>query len=413
MRIGRSVPPAAAPFGWQDLGHAVAGAWSPVRAIHAREEEIREHFGVPHVFLVSSGTAALTVTLAALKSLSSKTEVVIPAFTCFSVPAAVLKAGLRPVLCDIDPATFDFDHALLEQTLTDNTLCVVAHHLFAIPSDIARLKAMCQPRGIVVVEDAAQAMGVRSGAGYLGTLGDVGIFSLGRGKTITCGSGGIVITRSDRIADAVHQRYLRLRFPSRAEMWLDFVRILLMAVFIRPSLYWVPAAMPFLRLGETIFPKDVPLRLLSGLKAGFLRHWRRRLHDSIQIRSETAADFSRQLSLHPVHGPAHPYLRLPVLAATPGDKDRIHALSRRLGLGMSVAYPTSVNEIRQISAAFHGREFPNAKRVAEHLLTIPTHHWLSEADRCAIVTCLATAAPDARPPGRWASPSSVEVVHHG
>ena len=66
-----------------------------------------------HVFLVSSGSAALTLALMALKSLAREREVVIPAYTCFSVPAAVLQAGLRPVLCDIDPSTFDFDHSHL------------------------------------------------------------------------------------------------------------------------------------------------------------------------------------------------------------------------------------------------------------------------------------------------------------
>jgi dTDP-4-amino-4,6-dideoxygalactose transaminase len=121
---------------------------------------------------------------------------VIPAYTCFSVPAAVLKAGLRPVLCDINPSTFDFDHALLERTLNGNTLCVVAHHLFGIPSNIERVRALSRARGIFVVEDAAQAMGVESHGRSLGTLGDVGLFSLGRGKAITCGSGGIIVTNS-------------------------------------------------------------------------------------------------------------------------------------------------------------------------------------------------------------------------
>ena len=155
MRIGRTVPPAAAPLGWADLCHAVAGAMSPVRSLSALEREIALHFGVRHVFLVSSGTAALTLTLKALKSMSRRTGVVIPAYTCFSVPAAVAQAGLRPVLCDIDPATFDFDYGLLEEHLGPNTLCVLGHNLFGIPSDVARIRGLCAPRGIFVVEAMA------------------------------------------------------------------------------------------------------------------------------------------------------------------------------------------------------------------------------------------------------------------
>src|SRR5436309_1199496 len=159
MRIGRTLPPAAAPLGWIDLWHGAAGALSPATSRRRVEEQIRRRFGVRHVFLVSSGTAALTLSLKALRSLSGRTEVVIPAYTCYSVAAAVEKAGLRPVLCDIDPSTFDFDHALLERTLGANTLCVIAHHLFGVPSDIERIRAVCSARGIFVVEDAAQAMG--------------------------------------------------------------------------------------------------------------------------------------------------------------------------------------------------------------------------------------------------------------
>src|SRR5205823_5971822 len=103
IRIGRTIPPAAPPLGWSDLWHAVTGALRPAQSIRALERELRAEFGAPHVFTVSSGKAALTLTLMALKAGSSKCDVIIPAYTCFSVPAAVLKAGLRPVLCDIDP----------------------------------------------------------------------------------------------------------------------------------------------------------------------------------------------------------------------------------------------------------------------------------------------------------------------
>src|SRR5438128_7129737 len=213
MKIGRTLPPAAAPLCGADLWHGVSGILSPERALRALEKEIRRHFAASDVFLVSSGTAALTLALMALKSLSPKTEVVIPAYTCFSVPAAILQAGLRPALCDISPETFDFDHALLKEALNANTLCVLSHHLFGVPSDIEGIRALCRGRGIFVVEDAAQAMGVEDKGRRLGTIGDVGIFSLGRGKNITCGSGGIILTNSAPIARATARTYANLEIP--------------------------------------------------------------------------------------------------------------------------------------------------------------------------------------------------------
>src|SRR5436189_5795420 len=124
MKIGRTIPPAAAPIRLKDVWYGLQGLVSPDGALKAAEDGIREEFGVAHVFLVSSGTAALALTLTVLKSLSPRREVVLPAFTCFSVPAAILNAGLRPVLCDISSSTFDFDHALLQETINEQTLCV-------------------------------------------------------------------------------------------------------------------------------------------------------------------------------------------------------------------------------------------------------------------------------------------------
>lgn len=388
MRIGRTLPPAAPPLRCSDLCHGLFGMLSPERSTRALEDSIREYFGARHVFLVSSGKAALTLTLMALKASSARTEVVIPAYTCYSMPAAVLSAGLQPRLCDITPATFDFDHALLNRTVTDDTLCVVAHHLFGIPSDVERVRALCRERGIPVIEDAAQAMGVESDGRKLGTIGDVGIFSLGRGKCITSGSGGIIVTNSDRIAAAIRREWPRLESPLPMEVLKEFAKVICMALFIRPRLYWIPAALPFLRLGQTEFPRTVPVKRLSGMQAGLLHDWQDRVDESNRDRSRTAAAMSRELSLSLPKGPSHPYLRVPFFASTPQGRDRIHSVAQRRGLGLSVAYPTAINEIPEISGMFSGQRFPSARSVAEHIVTIPTHQWLSAHDREAIAACV-------------------------
>jgi dTDP-4-amino-4,6-dideoxygalactose transaminase len=410
MRIGRTLPPAAAPLGWRDLSHALAGLWSRDRAVRLREEEIRQHFGSTYACLVSSGTAALTLGLIALRDLSERTDVIIPAFTCYSVPAAVLTAGLRPVLCDVEPSTFDFDHAQLAETLTDNTLCVVAHHLFGVPADIERLRVLCHSRGVFLVEDAAQAMGIKVGGEYLGTQGDVGIFSFGRGKNVTSGSGGVIIAQREAVAEALDRRCSVLEDPSLARVVSEFLRLMVMAAFIRPNLYWLPSALPFLRLGETIFPANVTLQRLSGMQARLLRSWREHLSQSNQIRSNNAADLSRRLSVTPPRGHSHPYLRLPILAASPVQKKRIVAMSRRQGLGMSIAYPATIDQVPQLRGHFDSNLYPGATKLAEQLLTVPTHHWVEERDRKAIASCFPRGA--VLSPDQEQSASSFERVHH-
>jgi perosamine synthetase len=393
MKIGRSLPPAAAPLGWMDLWNGIVGALTPNRSLRLRERELGQEFGVAHVFLLSSGTAALQLALRSVTSLSIGTHVVIPAYTCFSVPAAILKTGLRPVLCDIDPSTFDFDHALLQDALTPSTLCVIAHHLFGVPSDINRTRDACRARGIFLIEDAAQALGVDTNGGKAGTVGDMGIFSFGRGKNVTCGSGGAIITSSDRLARAVEAEYREVPSPRWWESLADVMTLVLMMIFIRPSLYWIPAALPFLQLGTTVYPENVVVRRLSGFKAGLLRNWRRHLARSNQVRSETTADLRRRLPGATTGGASYPLLRLPLLAATPEEKQQLHSRSKVRGLGLSLAYPTAVNEIPDVRAVVNGQQFPSAAAVASRLLTLPTHHWLLEKDKRALADlCLESRA---------------------
>jgi dTDP-4-amino-4,6-dideoxygalactose transaminase len=379
MRIGRTQPPAAALLEWHDLANGIAGIRDPHRAVRAVEDGMRRELGVRHAVAVSSGKAALMLTLQALGTLSPRREVVIPAFTCFSVAGAVVHAGLRPVLCDIDPETFDFDRQALPQAITGDTLCVVSHHLFGVPAAVEGTRTLCRERGAFLVEDAAQALGGEVGGRPLGTLGDAGIFSFGRGKNVTCGSGGLIVTNSDAVASAVADRAARLPAASTTAQLADLVRTVLMMIFIRPSLYWLPAALPFLGLGRTTFPRAIRAERLSGFRAGLLRDWRARLAASNRSRTAAVSYFARALS---IRGSARPYLRLPIVAPTAAIKERVYAKARSFGVSMS--YPTPISDIPEIRAAFDGHRYPAAHLVAERLLTLPTHHWLSDRDRRAI-----------------------------
>jgi dTDP-4-amino-4,6-dideoxygalactose transaminase len=399
MKFQRTIPPAAAPMNGKDLLHGLAGTFLGGRYLKRIEREMKEYFGVRHIFFVSSGKAAMTLILAALKGLSAKKQVVIPAYTCFSVPSAIVKAGLEIALCDIDSATLDFDYGLLGKTIGPDTLCVIPTHLFGIPSDVERINKLCRDREIFVVEDAAQAMGGTQNGKMLGTIGDVGFFSLGRGKNITCGSGGVIVTNSDRIAGAMAGLYSKLPETTALETLKEFVLVTLMALFIRPALYWFPEGLPFLKLGQTEFHPDFPMKKLSGMKAGLLRNWREHLEQSGHDRAETAAYFHERIGLKRVRESAVSYLRFPVIMENRGIRDRIYSLSRNRGLGISLMYPTAINEIREIRANFTGKAFPSASGIAEELLTLPTHQFLSEDDKEGICK-LFDEAFAFKPPGR-------------
>ena len=390
MKIQRTIPPAAAPVYLKDLFHGLTGFFWSRDYIQRLKDEIREYFNVRHVFLVSSGKVALTVILNALKSLTpGKKHVLIPAYTCFSVPSAIVKAGLEVSLCDIALSTFDFDYSLLERSVNEDTLCVVPDHLFGIPSDMDRINNICRDKGIFVIEDAAQAMGGTYNGRKLGNIGDAGFFSLGRGKNITCGSGGIIVTNSDMIANAIEKEFSNLENSCITETLKDFVKMALMSLFINPSLYWFPAGLPFLKLGKTVFYTDFPVKKFSGMQAGLLNNWQKSLEETNQIRRENAAYFCERLGLRLrlrlSNGSSIPYLRLPVMVNETETKERIFSRSERNGLGISRMYPTAINEIEEIKHQFDGMVFPSAGKVAERLLTIPTHQFLTERDKEEIV----------------------------
>jgi dTDP-4-amino-4,6-dideoxygalactose transaminase len=395
MKVQRTIPPTAAPLKWFDLANGLRGLFSKGPYAKKLGAELRESFDVPHVFCVSSGKAALTLILLALEHLSGKKEVILPAYTCFSVPASIAKAGLEIVPCDVDPVTFDFDYESLKKRVANKSLCVIATHLFGIPADLDRLRILCAEKGVFLVEDAAQAMGGEYKDRKLGTIGDVGFYSLDRGKNITCGSGGIIVTRNEQIGTALREQYRDLEEIPFADDLKNLLQLCLMSLLIRPWLYWLPAGMTFLKLGQTFFPRDFPIQKLSPRRAALLRHWQDRLTESNRARAETATWFFKNLSTTHGERKCIPYLRFPMVVKDRKTRDEIYVRSKERGLGLSLMYPTAVNEIEELKTAFAEQVFPGAKRVAETLVTLPTHHLLTDTDKKAICDLFdRTAVPE-------------------
>lgn len=404
VKIRRTIPPTAAPIPWLNFAHALAGIIAPGKYLHSLEESLRTYFGVKHVYLVSSGKSALVLILRGLATLSKKKNVLIPAYTCFSVPSSVIHAGMRVTLCDINPATFDFNYDTIHAVLGDDTLCVVATHLFGIPADVPRIQELCRTKNSYVVEDASQSLGGNLNGGKLGTIGDVGFFSLGRGKNITCGEGGIIITNSDEIAAAISREIDRITHVGVLKRIVELIKTGIMNVFIRPSLYWIPAGIPALHLGETVFYDDIQVAGLSGMHAGLLASWSDILERHARSRRINTAAYFDELGarLLSAENRQLPMLRMPFLARSPADAARIHEKASRSGLGVTRMYPSPINEIPELHNSIPGN-YPGARRVADTLLMLPTHEYLTYRDIQCISAILRDAdgecAEDRRPAG--------------
>ena len=389
MRM-RTLPPVAAPSTLLDLWSGAAGLLQPQAALDRLAREMSDVFGVNHVYLVSSGRAALTLILRAIQRLSPRRRVIVPGYTCFSVPAVVVRAGLDLVACDIDSATLDFDYGHLETLLSESpALCVVPTHMFGLPADTMRVRAMCEARGVFVVEDAAQAFGIVADNRWSGTSGDVGFYSFARGKTVSAGAGGAVVTSSASIGGAMAQEYSTLPRPKTIRAVVSLAEAAATSIFVRPRLYWLPARLPFLGLGETRYSTAFNVGRLSGVQAGLLRRWRRRVASTNEARAARLERLGQAAGrLAPPGG--RPCLRLPFVCRSREERDRLCARGDRDGLGLSQMYPSAINGIPELRGILGDVRLPHAEDLAQRLLTVPIHPLVSVSDVEALRAVLET-----------------------
>lgn len=399
MRICRTLPPAAAPIPL----HEVLKGFS---AVFARNEngyeqfqsELQSYFGRNYCFLVSSGRAALTLILQALKQLyPGRTEVLIPAFTCFSVPAAIMKAGLEIRLCDIDQQTLDFNHSELKKIIASekgsNLLCVLATHLFGYPADIASLRETIGNE-IPIVEDAAQALGGENAGVKLGILADVGFFSLGRGKALSTVEGGVILTNRRDMGKTLASLVEKQPGYGTAEKVKLAIKALLITILQQPFLFRLPLSLPFLQLGETLFEHDFPILKMSPVQAALSRNWQERLRKHQNARKKNTKYWAGKLQLscglwcRTQQGNCGNLIRFPVLAANGETREAIVRESRRKGLGIMPSYPTPINEIAELAANFAGQSYPAASEVCKKIFTLPLHDYVTSMDNQRICRML-------------------------
>ncbi|PAP77581.1 DegT/DnrJ/EryC1/StrS family aminotransferase [Rubrivirga marina] len=154
---------------------------------------------------VGNGTDALQIALMAL-GVGPGDEVVCPSFTFVATAEAAALLGATPVFVDVDPVTFNLDPAKLKAALSTRTKAVVPVHLFGQCADVPAIRAVCDPLGIPVVEDMAQAIGATWNGQPAGTLGALGCLSFYPSKNLGAfGDGGAIVTTDPELADRVRQ----------------------------------------------------------------------------------------------------------------------------------------------------------------------------------------------------------------
>jgi dTDP-4-amino-4,6-dideoxygalactose transaminase len=292
---------------------------------------------VEHALAVSSGTAALHLAVLAL-GLEPGDEVLVPAYTFPATANVVELAGLKPVLVDVDPETMNIDIDRI--VVGPRTKAVLPVHLFGRPARVEEL-----PDGLLVLEDAAGALGAKRQGRACGSLGLLGCLSFHPRKIVTTGEGGAVTTNDAAVAASVA--------AMRNHGW----RSLVPPDMPEPGLNY--------RLSDILCAVGIPQM--------------QRLDELLAERTRVAAGYSERLGELPVllpradEGDVHGWQAY-VLQVD--DRDRVLAELRAQGIEAQIG----TYALHQLGAFADQGPFPGAARVFERALALPFHTRLSDGD---------------------------------
>jgi dTDP-4-amino-4,6-dideoxygalactose transaminase len=267
------------------------------------------------------------------------------------------------------------DWASLARALDERPAAVVVAHLYGLPVDMPRVLEMTEGAGVTVIEDAAQGSGATLHRRPLGSFGQLAVLSFGRGKGVTGGRGGALLVNpgwrggSDESSLLPGIRGVR-EVPALKAQWL----------LARPWLYRIPASLPFLGLGDTVYRPPGPLHRISAVSAAVAeRSWKEREAEIArrQRNAEALLAESKPGAIAPIPGARPGWLRLPVVARMDSEPDE--------SLGVMRSYPVPLPALPELNRTTRPvSDFPGALVLAGRLRTLPTHGLVSASVRARL-----------------------------
>ena len=328
-----------------------------------------------------SGTAALAAAIVAsnkLKpNLTSKPEVILPAYGCPDLISAILYAGATPVLVDLAPDSSWMSLQQIVNTISENTIAMLAVRFLGIPERMDELLSICRNHKITLIEDSAQGFPVTSPDSYW--RGDFTILSFGRGKPVNLLAGGAVLSRDPDLHTLLP--IPALPDSSRKVLIKYLAKTTIYNLLINPVAYGLVSKLPGLNIGETTYK---PLNELVGMPQYI--HERLNANISSYIETRNVASLIRDslssmktielidLALASNYDYSNPLLRYPLLVKNMGLRDLLY--SSMLSLGASIMYKQPLYRIKAIPKELLSNSkhpYPNAQALADRLITLPTH----------------------------------------
>jgi dTDP-4-amino-4,6-dideoxygalactose transaminase len=331
-------------------------------AVETFEREIAAYCEVPFALGVSSGTDALLMCLMAY-SIGPGDEVVTTPYSFFASAGVVHRLGATPVFADIEEESFNIDPELVAESLSPRTRVILPVHLYGQCADTAPILALAEARRLVVVEDAAQAIGARHRDGRrAGAVGELGAFSFYPSKNLSAiGDAGLVTTRDESLADSLR----RLRTHGGSSEYLhqvvggnfriDALQAAVLTVKLRHLDEWTRRRKERARRYDELFQE-------SGLS------------DGGEVRTPKA------LSDHVYHQ----Y----VIRTTRRNALRDHLAAEGIATGIYYPVPLHLQPCFRELGYARG-DFPNAERACEESLALPIHPDLTFDQQRIVVGAIA------------------------
>ena len=369
--------PVSSPVSLSALLHGVRSALIDDGASHSVAAEVGRLYEQPAVVLCDSGTSALVLAMRA--AVRPGGAVAVPGYACPDLIAAATFAGVRVRLYDLDPVTLSADLASLERTLRRGVDAVIAVHLYGFPTDVIAMGQLAHAHGAALIEDAAQAAGSQLDGRRCGSFGDISILSFGRGKGTTAGRGGAALASDDAWALRLEQSAAHLA-TARPRGWGDLTRAAAQWIFGRPTLYALPATIPALHLGETLYHPAREPAPLSVAAAAILRMSLRADPHEVACRRRNAAHLERAIGggdvtpIRPLPSAQPGYLRFPVIESA--GREPVAEL------GITRGYPVALFDQPEARLCMHidEREPLGARQLRDALFTLPVHSYVTPAD---------------------------------
>jgi dTDP-4-amino-4,6-dideoxygalactose transaminase len=313
------------------------------------EGQVAELLGCRHAIAVSSGTDAILLALMTA-GIGPGDEVITTPFTFFATAGCIHRLGAQPVFADIEADTFNLDPARIAEAITPRTRAILPVHLFGQCAEMDAILALARQHDLVVIEDAAQAIGAKQRERCAGALGNAGCFSFYPTKNLGGFGEGGMITTSD---DAFNARCRQLRNHGQTET------------------YWHALVGGNFRL--------------DTMKAAILSVKLRRLARNNEARRAHAARYDAMLAdLDGLQTPvvrAHNHMIYHQYSVLCDDRDGLRAALAAEGIGTGIYYPAPLH--RQPCFAdlgYGGGDFPVSESCARRVLSLPVHPVLSDEE---------------------------------